>query len=67
MLCISASVHRETKEVLALQMKKGNRLGRTSYLRDLLIPSEHNILVLLGIHIGVIGMVGEKIIKVHDF
>lgn len=44
--CIFNSIHRETKEVLVLQMKKGNHLGQTSCLRDLWIPLGDNILVL---------------------
>ncbi|KAI3415205.1 DNA-(apurinic or apyrimidinic site) endonuclease [Psidium guajava] len=51
------------KRSAGLQLKKGNLLRPTFCQGALLIPLEDSILILLVIHIGVIGMVGGRQIK----
>lgn len=57
--------HRETEEVLGLQLKKGSLLAEISYPGALLTPLESRIQMLLGILTGVIGMVHAKVTKVR--
>lgn len=57
-------IHRETKEVLDLQLKRENHLRNATYQKGLSTPLGNSILMLWGIPTGVTGMGRAKPTKV---